>query len=84
MDLLAQYQFAQNTDFRAKVKMAILKVAVGVMGENPDTPNHDVIDAPDQWADRAAYILASQPEIGKGATDEQIESTVVSVLGAMQ
>jgi hypothetical protein len=72
--------------------MAILKVAVGVMGENPDTPNHDarlslaqrVIDAPDQWADRAAYILASQPEIGKGATDEQIESTVVSVLGAMQ
>lgn len=86
MALVDQYTLAQNTDFIHRVQMALVKSAIAVSSEAPETEYHreravwaaQVLHDPSHYALRAACGVTSNAAITAESLDSDIEFTVNS------
>jgi hypothetical protein len=89
MPFLNDYSLSQDLDFRKKLRIAMAKVALAVVGENPSTNGtYDekrhaygvaVLNNVDAYLDRFAYAAVSQGTLSGLSTDGDIEFMVTSV-----
>lgn len=90
MSFADQYNLGRDVSFIAKVQMAIIKSAIAIRAEDPETADHAkrdilakrVLEQPDNWAHNFALGVVSNAAITTEATDGDIEFTVNSIWNA--
>jgi hypothetical protein len=89
MPFLNDYSTSQDLDFRKRLRIALAKVALAVVGETPSTngardeKRHRlgvaVLNDPDTHLDRIAYAVVAPGTLSTSSTDGDIEFMVSSV-----
>lgn len=89
MPFLNDYAVSQDVDFRKRLRVAMAKVALAVVGEAPSTngardeKRHRlgvaVLNSPDPHLDRFAYAVVAPGTLSLASTDGDIEFMVTSV-----
>ena len=90
MSFQEQVNLAMTPAFIARVQAAMVKSAIAVSSENPETPAHvtrvqwatQVLRDPMHYATRMAFGVAANPTITAESGDNDIEFTVNSVWNA--
>ena len=90
MSFAEQINLAMTPAFVARVQAAMVKSAIAVSSENPETPAHvtrvqwatQVLRDPAHYATRMAFGVAANPVITADSPDDAIEYTVNSVWNA--
>ena len=90
MSFAEQINLAMTPAFIARVQAAMVKSAIAVSSEDPETPAHatrvqwatQVLRDPAHYAARIAFGVAANPDITADSPDDAIEFTVNSVWNA--
>jgi len=90
MSFAEQFDLAMTPTFVARVQAAMVKSAIAVSSENPETPAHvtrvqwatQVLRDPAHYATRMAFGVAANSVITADSPDDAIEYTVNSVWNA--
>jgi hypothetical protein len=91
MGFAEQYDLAHDDAFLSRCQVCVVKVAIAISTEGADTPDHEarirwaqrVVDNPPGWASRSAICVVTNPVITATSTDDDIEFTMISMIGAM-
>jgi hypothetical protein len=91
MSLIDQYTTSQDTTFRQKVQMAMVKTAVDVQGESTGTANHtnrstyaaQVLNSPEAYIGRFALAAAEGGAVTTTSSDSNIINQVSAIWDAM-
>ena len=90
MSFAEQFNLAMTPAFIARVQAAMVKSAIAVSSEDPETPAHatrvqwatQVLRDPTHYAARVAFGVTANPIITAESSDSDIEFTVNSVWNA--
>lgn len=91
MSLTDQYSTSQDTSFRQRVQMAMIKTAVDVQGESSGTANHtnrstyatSVLNNPEAFVGRFALAVSEGGTVTGSSTDTDIINQVSAIWDAM-
>ena len=90
MSFAEQFNLAMMPTFVARVQAAMVKSAIAVSSEDPETPAYvtrvqwatQVLRDPAHYATRMAFGVAANPVITAESSDDAIEFTISSVWNA--
>lgn len=91
MSFAEQYALAHDDEFLSRCQVCVVKIAIAISTEGDETPDHAqrlswaqrVVDNPPHWARSSALCVVTNPVIAADSSDDDIEFTMTSMIGAM-